>query len=103
MEIKIHDAHLSELAKKDFKGKSKFPQEVVTKFRFRINQIKSAKNTKDLRAIGSLHFEKLKAKEFEGKYSIRVKDGYRLIFGIENEVITGLEIIHVDNLTNHYS
>lgn len=104
MEIKIEDHFLSEAANKNkVIGKSPFPDEVVKAFRERLYQIRQAKNTADLRMIKSLHFEKLKGKKYEGKYSIRLNISYRLIFRIENNEITRLEIICIEEINNHYS
>lgn len=94
---------MRELTEKDFKGKSKFPIEIIKGYRKRIAQIKAAKSSADLRAVVSLHFEKLKSKEYQGKYSIRINQAYRLIFRIENDEISKLEIVCVEDLNNHYS
>lgn len=103
MQVKIQDRHLEEIANKSYKGKSQFPEEVVKSYRKRIEQIKAAKNTSDLRSIGSLHFEKLKSKEFRDKYSIRINKAYRLIFQIEHDELTALEIICIEDMNNHYA
>jgi toxin HigB-1 len=103
MQIKIQDRHLTEIADKNYKGKSKFPEDVVKNYRRRIAQIKEAINTNDLRKIGSLHFEKLKSKEFRDRYSIRINQGYRLIFQIEHDEISALEIICREDMNNHYA
>jgi toxin HigB-1 len=103
MQIKIQDRHLTEIADKNYKGKSKFPDEVVKNYRKRISQIKAATHTNDLRKVGSLHFEKLKSKEFRDKYSIRINQAYRLIFQIEHDEINALEIICIEDMNNHYA
>lgn len=104
MEIKIEDHFLSEVANHNrVIGKSPFPDEVIKTFKKRLYQIQQAKNTADLRMIKSLHFEKLKGKKYEGKYSIRLNISYRLIFRIENNEISRLEIICIEEINNHYS
>jgi proteic killer suppression protein len=104
MEVIIEDHFLGEVANYNkVTGKSPFPDEVIKAFRKRLYQIRQAKNTADLRAIKSLHFEKLKGKKYEGKYSIRLNISYRLIFRIENNEISRLEIMYIEEVNNHYS
>ncbi|WP_419788780.1 hypothetical protein HDF24_25970 [Mucilaginibacter sp. X4EP1] len=50
-----------------------------------------------------MHFEKLKEKKYEGKYSIRLNKAYRLIFRIENETGSRIEIVCIEEISNHYS
>lgn len=102
MDVQFQDEHLGMLAKQQKQhGKTKFPAEVVKSYKRRLAQISAAKDTQDLRAIGSLHFEKLSEKKYEGKYSIRINKAYRLIFQILKDNL--VEIILVEEITNHYS
>ena len=102
MILKIQDHNLSELAKDQvLTGKQIFPVEVIKAFKRRLFQIRSAKSTLDLRNNKSLHFEKLKEKRYEGKYSIRLNKAYRLIFGIDKQ--GSIEIIIIEEISNHYS
>jgi proteic killer suppression protein len=104
MQVIIEDHFLGEVANYNkVTGKSPFPDEVIKAFKKRLYQIRQAKNTADLRMIKSLHFEKLKGKKYEGKYSIRLNISYRLIFRIENNEISRLEIICIEEINNHYS
>src|ERR1700753_2081786 len=104
MQVKIEDHFLGEVANYNkVPGKSPFPDEVIKAFKKRLFQIRQANNTADLRKIGSLHFEKLKGKEYEGKYSMRLNKSYRLIFRIENSEISKIEIICIEEINNHYS
>jgi proteic killer suppression protein len=100
MKIIFHDEHLSTLAKKDFKGKSNFPNEVIIAFKKKLFFIKGATNTQDLRAMSSLHFEKLIEKRYLGMYSIRLNRSYRLIFSIDKE--NNLEVMIIEEISNHY-
>jgi len=105
MVIKIEDHFLGEVANSDkVYGKSPYPDEVLKAFRKRVFQIQQAKSTADLRNIKSLHFEKLKDKKYEGKYSIRLNKAYRIIFRIETyEGSNRLEIICIEEINNHYT
>lgn len=102
MIINFTDSYLEELSKDEtLLGKQKFPNEVIKAFKKRVFQIKNAKNSIDLRNIKSLHFEKLKEKIYEGKYSIRLNISYRIIFEINNQ--GNVEIISVEEISKHYS
>ena len=102
MTIKFKESYLEELSKdQTLTGKQHFPEEVVRKFKQRIFQIKNAKSTLDLRNTKSLHFEKLKEKRYENKYSIRLNETYRIIFGIDKT--ERVEIILVEEISKHYS
>src|ERR1700744_2908522 len=105
MQLKIEDYFLGEVADSSkVYGKSPYPDEVLKTFKKRVFQIKQAKSTADLRNIKSLHFEKLKEKRYEGKYSIRLNQAYRIIFRIENsEGNNRIEMICIEEITNHYS
>jgi plasmid maintenance system killer protein len=104
MQVNIEDHFLGEVV--DYgkaHGKSPYPLEVLTAFKKRVFQIKQANNTLDLRNNKSFHFEKLKEKKYEGKYSIRLNIAYRMIFRIENLESSRLEIICIEEINNHYS
>lgn len=101
MNVKINDHFLGEVAKGTNQGKLPFPIEVLTGFKRRLAQLKDMQSSKDLRNLKSLHFEKLKEKRYQGKYSIRINKAYRIIFSID--IDGGLEIIEIDEINNHYS
>jgi len=105
MMLKIEDPFLGDVVGiGKVYGKLPYPVEVLEAFKRKVFQIKSAKNTADLRSIKSLHFEKLKEKKYEGKYSIRLNKAYRIIFRIENyEGNNRIEIICIEEISNHYS
>jgi proteic killer suppression protein len=102
MIIKFKESYLEQLSKdQELIGKQQFPAEVIKAFKKRIFQIKNAKNSFELRNIKSLHFEKLKEKRYEDKYSIRLNDTYRIIFGIDKQ--GNVEIILIEEISKHYS
>ena len=104
MQVKIEDHFLGEVANYDkVPGKSPYPEEVIKAFKKRLFQMQQANSTADLRMIGSFHFEKLREKKYEGKYSIRLNKAYRLIFRVENEAGSRIEIICIEEINNHYS
>jgi proteic killer suppression protein len=59
-----------------------FPASVVRAFRMHMQSIRAAVNENDLRALKSLHFEKLKG-DRRRQYSLRLGAQFRLIFEIE--------------------
>jgi toxin HigB-1 len=84
------------------KGKPQFSYDIERTFIRRVIQISSSQNTNDLMAIKSLHFEKLSG-NMEGKYSIRVNDGFRIILRIEKEADNiRVEIVCIEEMNNHY-
>ena len=104
MQIQFDDDFLAKLSSKNgYNGKLPFPYEVAIKFKQRIFQIGNALNSNDLRSIKSLHFEKLKGKQYEGKYSIRINKGYRIIFRIVDSELKKIEIICIEEVSNHYN
>ena len=78
----------------DYHGR--YSEAVIKAFRERMRTIIRANNENDLRALKSLHFEKLKG-DRKHEYSMRINDQFRLIFQIESAergnrlVITGIE------------
>lgn len=104
MQVIIEDAYLADLYYKGKSpGKPKYGNQIEQSFIRRVVQIEQAPNTNTLRQIKSLHLELLKG-DLKGKYSIRVKDGFRLIFRIENDGIDKrIEIIAIEEMNNHYA
>ena len=103
MRVIIEDNYLEYLfAHGKSKGKPQFSYDIERTFIKRVLQISSAQSTNDLRAIKSLHFEKLTG-DMAGKYSIRVNDGFRIILRIEKEADNiRVEIVCIEEMNNHY-
>jgi proteic killer suppression protein len=103
MVIKFNNRYLEALAKGEEKGKQRYSAEVVTMFKKRLKMIGLAKDSNDLRAFKSLHFELLQGEKKGRHYSIRINDKYRLEFSIEkNKGIIIEEIVIIEHLSNHY-
>ena len=101
MVIKFENTYLERLySGKEVKGNPKYPDQVISKFRKTIDQIKFTENLSELKKFRGLNFEALSG-NFKGKYSVRVDIKYRLILRIEQNKIVVDEII-VEDLTNHY-
>lgn len=82
-------------------GKLKYSKDVVAKFQSKVEILKNAESTVELRLFRSLNFEALKGDK-KGLYSIRVDLKYSLEFRIEKNKITVSEIIFIEDLSNHY-
>lgn len=101
MKVIIEDDYLARLVE-DYPftlGKRKFPAEVEKRFVARISQLAAANNENDLRAIKSLHFEKLRG-EYKDKYSVRVNKAWRIIFRVGEDGF--INILFIEELSNHY-
>ncbi|WP_119390517.1 type II toxin-antitoxin system RelE/ParE family toxin [Taklimakanibacter lacteus] len=72
-----HTKKETELVETDQAHKSGLPVAVIAAARRKLRFIRDAKDERDLRAMKSNHFEKMKGSE--GQYSIRLNDQYRLI------------------------
>jgi proteic killer suppression protein len=72
---------------------------LVRTFRMRMQAIRDADNENDLRALKSLHFEKLKGKR-KHEYSLRLNDQFRLIFQIEK--MEGGNVIVVHDIEDYH-
>ncbi|MBX9783979.1 MAG: type II toxin-antitoxin system RelE/ParE family toxin [Chitinophagaceae bacterium] len=102
MEIYFNNSNLEKLYEGlPVTGKLRYNKEVIEKFRIKVEILKNAENTNELRTIRSLNFEALKGGK-KGLYSIRVDLKYRLEFVIEKNKIQLSEIIFIEDLSNHY-
>ena len=76
-----------------------FAYALVKSFRKKMQMIRAARDERDLRAMKSLHFEKLKGAR-QHQYSIRLNDQYRLTLELEEHAdskivkIVGIEDYH---------
>jgi len=80
-------------------GDAGYPADVVKAFRRRMQYIRAAADERDLRAMKSMRFEKLKGARSH-QHSIRLNDQWRLIFELEESgqsrtlVIVDIEDYH---------
>lgn len=77
MEVEFDDENLDRL-ETDARFMSGFSAALVSLFRRRMQTIRSAPDERDLYALKSLHFEKLKGPR-NHQHSIRLNDQWRLI------------------------
>jgi proteic killer suppression protein len=81
MDVEFANEELKQLeTDKDFTAD--YPREIVKGFRKRMQAIRSALDERDLRAIKSNHFEKLKGSRGH-QHSIRINKQMRLVFEIQ--------------------
>jgi len=79
--------------------KLRLPVVVVKVVRRRIRVLRQCLDERDIRAIPSFHYEKLKGKR-DGQRSIRINDQWRLIVHVDREC-DPIEIEIVE-ISNHY-
>jgi len=83
----------------DETGAHRYPAEVIEAFFDVVSAIDSADDERDLRALKSFHYEKLKGKR-KHQHSIRLHGGFRLILERHRDeegthlVIIGIEDYH---------
>jgi proteic killer suppression protein len=98
MEVRFEDPDLDRL-ETDVRFDGGCQAGIVTKFRMRMQMIRSAPDERDFRALSSLHFEKLKGGR-AGEFSMRLNKQWRLILRFDGKgkdkiaVIVGIEDYH---------
>lgn len=81
MKYRFADGELKQLYEETHR-KGKYSEAVVKAFRRRMQLIKDARDERDIRAMKSLRFEKLKGQR-SGEFSIRLNQQWRLILKFE--------------------
>ena len=81
MEVEFDDDDLKRILY-DADYRPRYPEEVIKKYRERMQFILRAHDERDFRAMKSFHFEELKGKR-KGQNSVRLNKKYRLVFRIE--------------------
>jgi len=85
----------------ELKGKMPFLHDIIKQYKKKIQFLMSIESLDELTFIRSLHFEPLKG-DRKGEYSIRLNLQYRLIFSIERDIQLFIEIILIQEISNHY-
>lgn len=102
MEFRFENKDLEKLYTTGKSRKYKLPDDIIDKFFARIQQIEAATDIYDLWNDKGLNFEKLQG--FENRYSMRLKNKYRLEVNIDwlnsEKTISGFAIVEV---SNHYA
>jgi len=79
-------------------GNEQYPSGIAETFIRRVRSIEAAKDERDLRALKSLHFEKLHGEK--NRFSIRLNKAWRLILTFEND--KDGKIVVIIEINNHY-
>jgi proteic killer suppression protein len=95
--FKFSDKKLEALYKSG-EGREKYPKEIADIFVRRVRAIEGVAGENDLRAMKSLHFEKLKRQK--NRYSIRLNKQWRLILTFEKDKEG--KIVVIIEINNHY-
>lgn len=98
MKFAYDDPDMKRLAS-DASFNGEFAAEIVKAYRKRMQQVSSASDQRDLIAIRSLRFEKLKG-DRSHQYSIRLNRQWRLIFEIENA--SDESVIHIVGIEDYH-
>jgi toxin HigB-1 len=102
MLVKFQNDYLEKLfTGKPVKGKPKYSEGVISKFKKCVLILKNVENSVELSKFRGLNFEALKGDK-KGLFSIRVDNSYRLEFSLENDMILLTEIAIIEELSNHY-
>jgi len=102
MVVKFENEYLEKLFTGDpLKGKPKFNDAVIMKFKKTILILKNVESSNELSKFRGLNFEALKGSK-KGLFSVRVDYGYRLEFKLENDIIQLTEIAIIEKMSNHY-
>jgi toxin HigB-1 len=102
MLIKFENEYLEKLfTGEPLKGKPKYSDVVVVKFKKCVLMLKNIENSVELSKFRGLNFEALKGNK-RGIYSIRVDYGYRLEFKLTEDIIELKEIVIIEELSKHY-
>lgn len=102
MIVKFENEYLEKLFTGDpVKGKPKFNDALIKKFKKTILILKNAESSIELSKFRGLKFEALKGSK-KSLFSVRVDYGYRLEFKLENDIIQLTEIAIIEELSNHY-
>lgn len=99
MRLEFEDVELERLAYDVGASTKRWPPDVTRAYRRRIQQIAAANDDRDLRAVKSLHLEKLRG-DRAGTHSIRINQKYRLIVRFTTTP-TGRTTVIVDGLDYH--
>jgi proteic killer suppression protein len=102
MVVKFENEYLEKLFTGDpLKGKQKFNDEVIKKFKKTVLILKNVDSSNELSKFRGLNFEALIGNK-KGLFSVRVDYGYRLEFKLENEIIQLTEIVIIEKYSKHY-
>jgi len=102
MIVKFENDYLENLFTGDpLKGKPKYNDSVITKFKKVIIILKNVDSSIELSKFRGLNFEALKGNK-KGLFSVRIDYGYRLVFRLENDLVQLTEIVIIEELSNHY-
>ena len=101
MIVKFNNPYLEKLYDDKPVKKLAFSKELVIQFKKTVLRLKQVDNSQQLRQFRGLNFEALKGDK-KGLYSVRVNQQYRLEFQLENDNITLVEVVLIEELSKHY-
>jgi toxin HigB-1 len=99
MEVEFEDEQLRRL-ERDTALDGAYAPGIPSKFRLRMQVIRSASDERDLYALKSLHFEKLKG-DFDGCHSMRLNAQWRLSLRLKRKEPDGQFVVVISILDYH--
>ncbi len=97
MRYRFHDKELERLYSQGT-GAGQYPEGTAEAFIKRVRMIEAATDERDLRALKSLHFEKLKGSG--NRYSIRLNQAWRLLLTLEKD--KDGKVVVIIEINSHY-
>lgn len=97
MRYRFQDKDLERLYTRSV-GAGQYPDGIAEAFIKRVRTIEAASDERDLRALKSLHFEKLKGGR--DRYSVRLNQSWRLILTFEKD--KDGKIVVIIEINKHY-
>ncbi len=102
MIVEFNNSYLQKLYEgKNVSGKPRFSQDIILKFKKTVLMLQNTGSIKELKQFRGLNFEALKG-NYKGYFSVRVDLQYRLILSVEKDSIQVLDVLIIEDLTNHY-
>lgn len=102
MQVSFANEYLEKLYhQQKLPGKPKYDKAVIAVYIRRVDQFIAVENSNELRQFKSLHFEALKGDK-QGLYSVRVNQQYRIEFRLNYDAGEQMEIVTIEDLSNHY-
>jgi proteic killer suppression protein len=101
MIVKFNNPYLEKLFDDKPIKKFIYSKEIIVQFKKTVLRLKQVENSQQLKQFRGLNFEALKGDK-KGLYSVRVNQQYRLEFTLENDSITLVEVVLIEDLSKHY-
>jgi proteic killer suppression protein len=100
MDVEFDDDRLRRLCEEPGYRLPSLAPEIARAFRNKVQVVRAAFDERDLHALKSLHFEKLRGKR-AGQHSLRLNERWRLIVRM-TESEPGHDVVHIVEVTDYH-